>query len=190
MSSRFLVVYASVMGGTAGIAEAIGDELRRRGDKVDVADVTAVTSVDEYDAVILGSALYARRWRRPAVSFLRRHAARLADKQVWTFHSGPLGPDKETIESTPGNVRRLLDRIGAVEPVTFAGRLEPATARGFLARRLATGELSGDFRDWDRIRDWAHAIHDAVVATDVDAWPRPDDKRRTRTDPGDQGEPT
>ena len=173
MSSRVLVAYASVMGATAGIAEAIGDELRQRGDKVDVADVAAVTSIDDYDVVIVGSALYARRWRRPAVRFLRRYAAGLADKQVWTFHSGPVGPDKETIESTPGNVRRLLDRIGAVEPVTFAGRLEPATARGFLARRLATGELSGDFRDWALIRDWAHAIHDAIVVADADAWPDP-----------------
>ena len=175
--SKFLVAYASVMGGTAGIAAAIGDELRHRGDKVDVADVESEASVDDYDVVIIGSALYARRWRRPAVRFLRRYAGRLAGKQVWTFHSGPVGPDKDTVESTPGNVRRLLDRIGAVEPVTFAGRLEPATARGFLARRLATGELSGDFRDWDRIHDWAHAIHDAVVAADVDAWPRSHDKQ-------------
>jgi menaquinone-dependent protoporphyrinogen oxidase len=168
MSAKVLVAYASVMGGTAGIAEAIGDELRRRGHEVDVRDVTHVQSPHDYSVVIIGSALYMRRWRRSAVRFLRQHAAELRSKQVWTFHSGPLGPDRDTVQSTPGNVRRLLRRIGAVEPVTFAGRLEAATAKGFLARRLAAGELEGDFREWDRIRDWAHAVHDAVAAADVD----------------------
>jgi menaquinone-dependent protoporphyrinogen oxidase len=170
MSAKVLVAHASVMGGTAGIGEAIGDELRRRGHVVDVRDVTAVDSLSGYDVVILGSALYARRWRRTAVRFLRQHAADLRSKQVWTFHSGPLGPDRHTVQSTPPNVQRLLRRIGAVEPVTFAGRLEAATAKGFLARQLAKGELEGDFRDWDLIRDWAHAVHDAVTAADLVSW--------------------
>jgi menaquinone-dependent protoporphyrinogen oxidase len=174
MSGKVLVAYASAMGGTAGIAEAIGDELRRRGHEVDVRDVSRVESLADYHVVIIGSALYARRWRRTAVRFLRQHAAELRRKQVWSFHSGPLGPDRHTVESPPANVRRLLGRIGAVEPVTFAGRLEAATAKGFLARRLATGELEGDFREWDRIRDWAHAVHDAVTAVDVST--------RTRTE--------
>jgi menaquinone-dependent protoporphyrinogen IX oxidase len=40
MSGKVLVAYAAtVMGSTAGIAEAIGDELRRRGHDVDVKDV-------------------------------------------------------------------------------------------------------------------------------------------------------
>lgn len=172
MSGKVLVAYASVMGGTQGIAEAIGDELRRRGHEVDVRDVQDVRLLSEYHIVIVGSALYAGRWRRTAVQFLRRHCDELRRKQVWTFHSGPVGPDKDTLVSTPPNVARLLDRIGAVEPVTFAGRLEPQTAKGFLARRLAKGELAGDFREWDQIRNWAHAIHDAVTAVDVSSWTR------------------
>ena len=46
--------------------------------------------------------------------------------------------------------------------VTFAGRLEPATAKGFLALRLATGNLSGDSRDWMKIRAWAADISAAT----------------------------
>jgi menaquinone-dependent protoporphyrinogen oxidase len=167
MSGKVLVAYASAMGGTAGIAEAIGDELRRRGHEVDVRDVEQVGSLDDYTVVIIGSALYARRWRRTAVRFLRRHVDELRRRQVWLFHSGPVGPDKDTVESTPRNVARLARRIGAAEPVTFAGRLERQTAKGLLAHWLAKGELEGDFRDWDQIRNWAHALHDAITAVGV-----------------------
>ncbi len=181
MGSRVLVAYATRMGGTAGIADAIGGELRRAGHDVDVRDVAEVGDVSDYHVVIVGSALYVRRWRRSAVRFLRRHAAELRRRQVWLFHSGPLGPDKDSTQTMPGNVARLVRRIGAVPPVTFAGRLERPTAHGPVARWLASGELAGDFRDWDRITSWAHALHDAIVAVDVSTWSR-DQRRRPAND--------
>lgn len=177
MNGRILVAYAGVMGGTAGIAEAIGDELGRRGHQVDVRDVVDVDDVSGYHVVIVGSALYMRHWRRTAVRFLRRYAAELPRKQVWTFHSGPLGPERHAVETTPPNVARLLRRIGAVEPVTFGGRLEPPTAKGVLARRMAKGELAGDFRDWDQIRDWANALHDTIAVAGLSDSSRTEQRR-------------
>ncbi|WP_427891994.1 flavodoxin domain-containing protein [Kribbella sp. GL6] len=173
MSKKVLVAYASKMGATAGIAQAIGDELRAHGHDVDVLDVARVQDITPYDAVVLGSAIYLRRWRREAVHFLRHHVDELRQRQVWLFHSGPVGPDKDQDQAMPPAVRHLAHQIGATPAVTFAGRLEQDTATGFLARRLATGSLAGDARDWDKIRRWSADISAAIEATQRSTWHRP-----------------
>jgi menaquinone-dependent protoporphyrinogen oxidase len=173
MSKKVLVAYASKSGGTAGIAEAIGAELSTHGHDVDVLDVNGVKDLTRYDVVILGSALYIRRWRRDAVRFLHHNVDELRKRQVWLFHSGPVGPDKDEDQAMPPAVRRLAHEIGATPAVTFAGRLQADTAKGFLARRLATGSLAADSRDWGRIRAWADDINAAIEATERSTWHRP-----------------
>ncbi|MFC4944925.1 flavodoxin domain-containing protein [Pseudonocardia sp. GCM10023141] len=155
-STRVLVAFATRMGGTEGIATMIGDELRSRGLQVDVRPAGEVRDVDPYQVVVLGSALYARRWRRDAVRFLRRHRGALQGRTVRLFQSGPCGKDAaQPDQPEPAVVRRLRTTIDADPPVTFGGVLDPATARGFVAKRMAQGELAGDFRDPARIRRWA-----------------------------------
>jgi menaquinone-dependent protoporphyrinogen oxidase len=173
MSRNVLVAYATKTGATAGIAEAIGAELRDHGHDVDVVAVTEVKTIEPYDAVVLGSALYLRHWRREAVRFLHDNVDELRTRQVWLFHSGPVGPDKDQDEEMPPAVRHLAREIGATPAVTFAGRLEPETAKGFLARRLATGNLAGDSRDWHKIHAWAADISAAITATERSTWHRP-----------------
>jgi menaquinone-dependent protoporphyrinogen oxidase len=173
MSRKVLVAYATKMGSTAGIAEAIGAELVRGGHQVDVREAGKVSSIEEYDVVVLGSAIYMRRWRQEAVHFLSRHRDELRDRQVWLFHSGPIGPEKYEPQRMPGKVRRLAHHIGATPAMTFAGRLEPETAKGFLAERMARGDLAGDSRDWDQIRAWANDIDAAIHAIEAAPWHRP-----------------
>lgn len=173
MSRKVLVAYATKMGATTGIATAIADELRRKGHQADLREVSGVRTIDEYDAVVLGSAIYLRRWRPEAVRFLRKHTRELRDRQVWLFHSGPVGADRDQIQAMPANVTRLARRIGATPAMTFAGRLEPDTAKGFLARRMATTDLAGDFRDWDLVTAWSQDVAAAIHAIEAAPWRRP-----------------
>ena len=68
---KFLVSAASRYGSTAEIAWAIGDVLSRRGFDVSVTPSQEVAAVEEYDAVILRSAVYMGHWLDPAKEFAR-----------------------------------------------------------------------------------------------------------------------
>ena len=160
-----LVAYASRMGSTAEIAEAVGATLREAGLTVTVCRCDEVGTLDGYDAVLLGSAMYVRHWEREAVEFLERFGAQLTSRPTWLFQSGPCGEDAATQEvSTPRKVHRLVQRFDLRPPVTFGGRLDPAAAKDRLSRWVATGSMEGDFRDWDAIRVWARGCAHAIVS--------------------------
>jgi menaquinone-dependent protoporphyrinogen oxidase len=159
-----LVIHAGKMGSTRQIAETIADELRAGGLSVDVCAATNALEPSGYRSVVLGSAIYLRRWRPDAIRYLRRNLATLRDLSVWLFQSGPIDPG--TITPVPRTVRRIGARLGTQPPMTFGGRLDAQHARGLLARWMASSaDMRGDSRDWDAIRAWARGIRDDLADT-------------------------
>jgi menaquinone-dependent protoporphyrinogen oxidase len=162
---HILVTYGSKMGGTAGIAELVGQALTDAGFQADVRPVSEVDPIEAYDAVLVGGALYSGHWHRQARRFVKRHARALRERPVWLFSSGPLnGSAAEAIPPVP-QVQELLERIGARGHVTFGGRL-PADAKGFPASAMARTH-AGDWRDPERIRGWAAAVAMELVSLDL-----------------------
>jgi menaquinone-dependent protoporphyrinogen oxidase len=154
-----LVAHAGRSGGTREIAEVIADELRGLGLRVEVLDAAEVADVERYAAVIVGSALYYRRWRPEAVRMLAEHEEALRRRPVWLFHSGPCGPQAAGKRvSLPAGVAIMAARIDAERTATFGGRLGPETAPGLLGKLMAAGPWAGDFRDWISIRAWARDV--------------------------------
>ena len=159
--TRVLVAYASKMGSTAEIAGWIGERLRERDYAVDVTTVEGVRNVNDYETVVIGSAVYMLRWRPEAVRFLKRCAAELTGANVWVFQSGSIDDSAERKEiALPKKVARLTRAVGAHPHVTFGGRLRP-DAEGFMASKMARN-AAGDHRDRARIRGWADEIADAL----------------------------
>jgi menaquinone-dependent protoporphyrinogen oxidase len=59
---RVLVTAASKHGATMGIAEAIAEELAAQGLSAEVKPLQDISAVGQYDAVVLGSAVYFGHW--------------------------------------------------------------------------------------------------------------------------------
>jgi menaquinone-dependent protoporphyrinogen oxidase len=152
---RFLVVYGSKRGGTAGIATMIADALNASGHVADVRNAGERAPLGDYDAVLVGGSLYGDRWHKDARRFIKRNTDGLRRLPVWLFSSGPLNESAREDVPPVSQVRVLLARIGARGHVTFGGRLLP-DAKGFIASRMARTH-AGDWRDEERIRAWALA---------------------------------
>lgn len=168
---RVLVAYGSKYGATAEIAEAIGAVLGEQGFDVDVQRAADVRSVADYRAVVLGSAVYMKRWRPSARRLLRRHADALAARDVWLFNSGSVGQsaaddsDEALRWTRPAKIRKLGERVGVHDNVVFGGRV--AEDGGFMRRNMAknTPEATRDCRNWDQIATWAHGIAATLAQT-------------------------
>ena len=162
---RVLVAFGTKYGSTAEIAEAIGKALGEAGLDVDVQRAREVKTLEPYTAVVIGSAVYMRRWRREAVRLLRRHRRELADRRLWLFSSGPVGEqddeDEEKAErrARPKLVEDFVLEVGAREHVMFGGCVSPDEG-GLIRKRIAkkTPPELRDRRDWDEIGGWAERI--------------------------------
>jgi menaquinone-dependent protoporphyrinogen oxidase len=156
---RVLVGYASKHGATAEIAEVIAERLRKAGLEVEVLPAQDISTVDGFDAVVLGSAVYAGSWRMEAVELAERHGGQLARVPVWLFSSGPLGEDVDDNEEQPKQLRSLRDSLAPRDHRVFFGALDPSKL-GFGERMVvkAVKAPEGDFRDWDEIHGWADTI--------------------------------
>jgi menaquinone-dependent protoporphyrinogen oxidase len=154
-----LVTCASRHGATQEIAAALAARLGA------APGVRAVaTPVDQrpdpagFDAVLLGSAVYAGHWLDPACDWAAASAGALRQRPVWLFSSGPIGeppfpPDE------PYDVGPLTRLTGARGSVVFPGRLQKDLLRfGERAVVTAMRAPTGDFRDWAAVDAWADAI--------------------------------
>lgn len=160
-----LVAYASKHGSTEEIAQAIASRIKSHGYDVDAAPIAQVGGIDDAEAVVIGSAVYAGSWMKEAVEFVRHHVDDLAGRPVWLFSSGPLGTEIEDAEVQPKQIAEFTQALRPRDHHVFFGALDPEKL-GFAERMVVKGVRApvGDFRDWDDIRAWADAI-----AADLDA---------------------
>jgi menaquinone-dependent protoporphyrinogen oxidase len=155
---NILVTVASKHGSTAEIATAIAGTLREEGHHVEVHAPLAVRDVTRYDAVILGSGVYAGRWIGSAKEFAETHTEALRARPVWLLSSGPLGETPKPADD-PADATKMVALLNPREHRVFAGALAKHEM-GFAERTIISMVKApyGDFRDWDEIRSWARQI--------------------------------
>jgi menaquinone-dependent protoporphyrinogen oxidase len=162
---RVLVTAASRHGATHEIAAAIARGLASRGVEAEAHPAEELATLDGYDAYVIGSAVYIGRWLAPARELVEAHVKVLADRPVWMFSSGPLGPpDELKPEGDPVDVDDLVKAAGAAGHRVFAGRLDKSLlGLGEKAVVVAVRAPVGDFRDWDAIDGFAAEIAERLA---------------------------
>lgn len=156
MPTRVLVAYATKLGSNAEIAEAIAAVLREAGHHASALPARDVKGLEGWDAVILGSAIYAAHWQKDARRFATRFHAELRIRPLWLWGSGPLDPRLARADlPITQHAAEITGDLGALGHRTFGGRL--AEDAPIDPQVLKTHPI-GDFRDWEAIRAYAREI--------------------------------
>lgn len=166
MNDKILVAYASKYGSTAEIAERIGGVLNQAGLATEVLSADKVVDLTQYEAVILGSAVYVGKWRKEAVNFLKSNENFLTECDVWLFSSGPSGEGEpvELLEGWrfPEAQQGIIERISPRGIKVFHGSVDTEKLNFIEKSMVKTVKAPlGDFRDWEEITSWAETISEA-----------------------------
>ena len=153
------VVSASKYGSTREVAAAIADRLSAAHHQVRILDAGEIDSFTGADAVVLGSAIYAGHWLKPAQQLLDGHAEELASRPTWLFSVGPLGDPPMPHDVGPEGISEAIEATRARTHEVFTGKLDRAVLSR-IERLMATAlhAPEGDFRDWEAIRAWADGV--------------------------------
>ena len=166
---RALITYASHCGTTGEVAQAIGEVLCQSGAVVETKRVKSVKALDDYNAVIIGSAIHRSQFMPEATDFVTTNQHVLSNLPVaYFFTCLTLVTDSEGARRKAGSfLDSLSSQAPQVNPVSvgrFAGVLDydklSFVYRMVMKRKMKKlGVQEGDYRDWNAIRTWAADAH-------------------------------
>jgi menaquinone-dependent protoporphyrinogen oxidase len=160
-----LVAYATRHKSTAGIAEKIADVLCGLNHRVDLRYVENVSSIEGYDAVIVGSAIYEFNLLPVATDFIERFKLPLASMPVAYFF-GCAALKEDTPENQEGvliYINPVLTKYPDIVPVDigrFGGGADFSRLNAFekMIMNFIGVTKSEDWRDWAKIGAWAEKV--------------------------------
>lgn len=163
---KILVATASTYGSTREIGEHIAAVLRDAGHDVDTMDVEDVAGLD-YDAVVVGAAIYIGRPLTAARKFTARLEREFGPKPVWVFGSGMKNTTRDPLHP-PYTEPASRPYLGSRYPI-FKGKVDP-TQLSAAERTLAalTASSVQDERDFRTIGLWAKAVASHLADAPLD----------------------
>ena len=167
MTKRILVTYATRAGSTAEIAATIGNTLSERGFSVDVKPVKDLSSLNGYQAAILGSAIRMGNWLPEAVEFVKTNQQALNQMPVslFTVHMLNTGDDETSRSARLAYLNAVHPMLSSAEEVFFSGKMD-FSRLSFMDRTIAkmVKAVESDQRDWGKIRQWAKTTLSQVAS--------------------------
>lgn len=164
---KVLITAASRHGATEEISQWIATVLSERGFCCTTSAPADVKDISEYDAVIIGSAVYVGQWLGAARDFVERFSTELQAVPVWMFSSGLADVPSKDANGTP-SLKARMDAVSANGHRHFPGKLDVLQLS--LAERaaiMAARGKYGDSRDREAVNHWAQVIADELALTTV-----------------------
>lgn len=167
---RVLVAYASRCGSTGSVAKAIGDVLCGMGASVDVRLVENVKDLNQYQAVIVGSAIRRGNWLPEATAFVKSNQDPLSRVPIAYFvvclrmkDDTRENRDKALAYLDP--VRKDAPSIRPAAVGLFPGVLDFSNL-SFVNQSIfkAKGVSEGDYRNLSAEKGWASNVGPALVS--------------------------
>jgi menaquinone-dependent protoporphyrinogen oxidase len=186
---NILLVFHTVEGQTARIADRLASVLRAAGDRVDLAAIVeapAPDAYDAYDAVIAGGSIHAVHHSRQLIHYLKEHASALNAMPTALFQVSltSANPDEEHTATAQGFVHELMGKTDFEPEIValFAGALV-YTQHGWIKRRVMRAIVKREAGDTDMSHDYEYTDWNAVeqFARDVDALARSSIEQRHGT---------
>ena len=151
-----LVAYATKHGSTREVAADVARFVRQAGFEVEISPAREVKSLDPYQAVVLGGALYMGRLHKDARKLLKRKRGELASRPLAVFAIGPKNTEPQELEGARAQLERALAAVPELQPLAtaiFGGVVDPAKLSFPFSKMPA-----GDARDWEAIQAWAEEV--------------------------------
>jgi menaquinone-dependent protoporphyrinogen oxidase len=175
-STYLLVTYDTIHGSTSEVAEYIGNDLCDQGFRVDLRLVTNVENISEYDAIIVGSAIYQFTWLKDAKNFLRRNQSTMAQLPTAYFIVGAsmsVDTPETREEVKKAFVDPVLKKFPDITPLSiglFGGAVDFDANEYNLFEWVVLKILGfilgytegADWRNWDAIDAWSKKLAEVL----------------------------
>ncbi|BBB48590.1 menaquinone-dependent protoporphyrinogen oxidase [Pelolinea submarina] len=177
MINKILVIYATWAGATHEIADEIGKQISKKltSADIDVLPIKDVNSIEDYQAVIIGTSIHASQPIRSVNRFIKKHRNELAalPTAVFVVCANMWEDTPKSRNETTQWINKTLDKYPEIKPVSlglFAGAVitegEEFSKLSIIFRKTIESMQHNlikqygktDFRDWDAIRSWADEV--------------------------------
>jgi menaquinone-dependent protoporphyrinogen oxidase len=159
MPATALVTWATRYGSTEEVAHAVADELLNQRFTVNAQPMTGVKTLERYDAVVLGFALYMGHIHKDVRSFLLSHRDELTRRPVALFTLGPMHAEEKEFVEARRELTKELAKFPWLSPVAqqvFGGKFDPEKlGLPFSLFPILRKMPASDARDWPSIHTWA-----------------------------------
>jgi menaquinone-dependent protoporphyrinogen oxidase len=167
MTPAVLIAFATKHGSTRDVATEVAGRLSAHGIVTYTCPAADVHTLEGFDGVVLGSALYLGRLHADGRDFLHRFGGELASRPLAVFALGPRTLADEDVAGSRSQLEAALAKEPALHPFTtavFGGAFDPAQHRFPFNRMPAS-----DVRDWAAIRAWADDVARSFTAVEAAA---------------------